>query len=117
MADYTDASLTPRELDHELLYFEFMGELGVKNASHYELLARELVKKREIQFEINHVYVRYALDRVGCSFQISKDGGETFKEKYWVRTGWRKSARISYLPLFFAQCETSVLFKNNLEPN
>lgn len=109
MVEPSKSSLTPRDSDQELAYFEFMAELGVKNASRYELQTQELVKNRKIELEIKDFIVRYKLDRVGCSFQVSKDGGKTFREKTWVRTGWRKSGRLSYLPLFFAQCETNVL--------
>lgn len=110
MTDYRDNSLTPQEMGWERAYFAFMGELGSKNASRYKVQAQELVKTHKIEMEIGGFLIHYTLDRVGCSFKISKDSGQTYKDKYWVRTGWRKSDKLEYLPYFFAQCQTSVLF-------
>lgn len=113
MTDYSDSSLTPQDMEWERAYFAFMGELGIKNASRYEVQAQELIKTHKIEMRIEEFLIHYTLGRVGCSFKISKDGGRTYKENSWVRTGWRKSHKLEYLPHFFAQCETSVLFKNN----
>ncbi len=111
MSDYGDGYLTPEDAEREQAYFQFISELAIKNSSRYESQAQELVSNRKINLTLQNVPISYKLSRIGCSFSVSEDGGTTFEEISWVRTGWRKSKKQQYLSEFFAQCETSVLFK------
>ena len=90
-----------------------MSELTIKNSLRYESQAQELVSNRKIHLTLQSVPINYKLSRTGCSFSVSENGGTTFEEISWVRTGWRKSKKQQYLSEFFAQCETSLLFKEN----
>lgn len=93
-------------------YFTFMEELAKKNASRYEFQADELLKTHKLEFQVNEVYVRYALDHVGCWFSVSEDAGKTFRKKTWNRFGWRKSDKRKALPNFFAKTEAHITFQN-----
>jgi len=68
----------------------------------------ELTKKRVMTTEMKNQILGYKLDRLGCSFSLSHDQGKTSNELGWTRLGWRNSAKLLGLPLFFANCEARV---------
>ncbi len=111
MESYSDKFLTPEDLAKERAYFSLISELLDKNKSRYENEARELIKNGKRFSNIDGCVLQFKLARVGCSFKLSGDQGKTFEERSWTRLGWRKSAKLTYLPFFFAGCEATVLLE------
>ncbi len=111
MESYSDEFLTPEDLAEERAYFSLINELLDKNKSRYEIEARELIKNGKRFSNIDGCLFQFKLTRVGCSFKFSKDQGGTFEECSWTRMGWRKSAKLTYLPFFIAGCEAKVLLE------
>ena len=91
-------------------YFELFFELESKNSALYEELARKLVKQKSLVIQIDNFWVKYSLDRYGCSAEVSRDSGQSFSEYSWSRLGWSKKNKEKHLPTFLAQTETDVKF-------
>ena len=66
--------------------------------------------EKSLVIQIENFWVKYSLDRYGCSAAISHDAGESFSEHSWSRLGWSKKKKGKYLPTFLAKTETDVKF-------
>ncbi len=93
-------------------YFTLVNDLVTRHQSRYEQQAKELVRNRQLSTIIEETPVRYKLEFRGCSFEVSYGLDNKYQQVSWVRMGWRKSDKLSKLPLFFAGTEAKLLFKN-----
>ena len=98
------------DVERDKAYFKLFFELESKNLALYEELARNLIKQKSLVIQIDNFWVKYSLDRYGCSAAISQDAGRSFSEHSWSRLGWSKKNKEKHLPTFFAQTETDVKF-------
>jgi len=98
------------DVERDNAYFDLFFELEIKNAAQYEELTRRLIKEKSLVIQIENFWVKYALDRYGCSAAISQDAGQSFREHSWSRLGWSKKKKGKYLPTFLAKTETDVKF-------
>ena len=108
MPDNTSENFDDVERDNA--YFDLFFELEIKNAAQYEELTRRLIKEKSLVIQIENFWVKYSLDRYGCSAAISQDAGQSFSEHSWSRLGWSKKKKGKYLPTFLAKTETDVKF-------
>jgi hypothetical protein len=108
MSDRYEESLSDEARDQA--YFALFAELAERNDSIYEEQATQLLRDRNLTIRLEDVWLKYSLDRVGCSCSVSEDG-LSFFETSWTRLGWRKKEKIERLPFFFAKTETNHLFK------
>lgn len=98
------------DIERDNAYFDLFFELESKNAAQYEELTRKLIKEKSLVIQIDNFWVKYTLDRYGCTSEISRDSGRSFSEHSWSRLGWGKKKKGKYLPTFLAQTETDVKF-------
>ena len=98
------------DVERDNAYFDLFFELEIENAAQYEELTRRLIKEKSLVIQIENFWVKYALDRYGCSAAISQDAGQSFSEHSWSRLGWSKKKKGKYLPTFLAKTETDVKF-------
>ncbi len=91
-------------------YFSLFLELESQNISRYEQQAKEIIKQKTLVLQVDNLWVKYSLDRYGCSCEISRDAGMTFSDHSWSRLGWSNRKKEKSLPTFFAQTETDVKF-------
>lgn len=91
-------------------YFALFGELISQNSSRYEEQASSLLKEGSLVLRVDNHWVKYALDRNGCTCDISYDSGKTFSKYSWTRLGWTRKNKEKRLPSFFAQTEADVKF-------
>lgn len=91
-------------------YLKLMSDLEIKNVSRYEEQARYLIRKKFLVIQIDNLWVKYSLDRFGCSCDVSYDSGKSFSQHSWSRLGWRKKTKEKWLPSYFAQTEADVKF-------
>lgn len=91
-------------------YFELYHQLESQNISRYELQAKELIKKKTLALKVDDFWVKYSLDRLGCSCHIFQDLENTISVKSWTRLGWSRRKKERGLPTFFAKTETDVKF-------
>ena len=108
MPDNTSENFDDVERDNA--YFDLFFELEKKNAAQYEELTKRLIKEKSLVIQIENFWIKYSLDRYGCSAAISRDAGESFSEHSWSRLGWSKKKKRKYLPTFLAKTETDVKF-------
>ena len=98
------------DVERDNSYFNLFFELESKNSELYKELARKLIKQESLVIQIDNFWVRYSLDRLGCSAEVSRDSGQSFSEHSWSRLGWSKKNKEKHLPTFLAQTETDVKF-------
>ena len=98
------------DVERDNAYFDLFFELEKKNATKYEELTKRLIKEKLLVIQIENFWVKYSLDRYGCSAAISRDAGQSFSEHSWSRLGWSKKKKGKYLPTFLAKTETDVKF-------
>ena len=98
------------DVERDNAYFDLFFELEKKNAAQYEELTKRLIKAKSLVIQIENFWVKYSLDRYGCSAAISQDAGQSFSEHSWSRLGWSKKKKRKYLPTFLAKTETDVKF-------
>ena len=98
------------DVERDNAYFNLFFDLESKNSALYEELARKLIKQKSLVIQIDNFWVRYSLDRYGCSAEVSSDSGQSFCEHSWSRLGWSKKNKEKHLPTFLAQTETDVKF-------
>jgi len=91
-------------------YFAILDELESKNVSRYEEQAKELIKRKSLVLQIDNLWVRYSLDRLGCSCDVSYDSGNSYNEHSWSRLGRGRKNKEKWLPAYFAQTEADVKF-------
>jgi hypothetical protein len=91
-------------------YFKLFFEIESQNAAQYQEMAKKLIKEKSLTLQIENFWVKYSLDRYGCSAKISRDAGISFSEHSWSRLGWGRKRKEKWLPSFFAKTETDVKF-------
>jgi hypothetical protein len=91
-------------------YFTLLDELESKNISRYEEQARQLIQRKFLILQIDNLWVKYSLDRFGCSCDVSYDSGNSYIEHSWSRLGWGRKKKEKWLPAYFAQTEADVKF-------
>jgi hypothetical protein len=98
------------DVERDNAYFDLFFELEAKNAAQYEELTKRLIKEKSLVIQIDNFWVKYSLDRYGCSASISQDSGRSFSEHSWSRLGWSNKKKGKYLPTFLAKTEADVKF-------
>jgi hypothetical protein len=98
------------DVERDDAYFDLFFELEIENAAQYEELTKRLIKEKSLVIQIENFWVKYSLDRYGCSAEISQDAGQSFSEHSWSRLGWSKKNKEKHLPTFLAQTETDLKF-------
>jgi hypothetical protein len=98
------------EVARDETYFDLYHQLESQNISRYEEQARELIKKKTLVLKVDNCWIKYSLDRQGCSSHIFQDIENTISAKSWIRLGWSRRKKERGLPSFFAKTETDVKF-------
>jgi hypothetical protein len=79
------------------------------NSSRYQAQAEELLKYGHLEGELNGHKYAYKLERNDCLFTLVLSPSAEFKQYARTYLHWRKSKKKEYIPLFFAQCEATLL--------
>lgn len=108
MSDNREKNIEDESRDEA--YFELYHQLESQNISRYEMQAKELIKKKTLALKVDDFWVKYSLDRLGCSSHIFQDLENTIIVKSWTRLGWSRRKKERGLPTFFAKTETDVKF-------
>ncbi len=84
-------------------------ELLSVNLSRYQLQTQELLKKGRLEGELNGYKFAYTLANNECTFTIAVPPKLEMQQQATTHLHWRKSKKLEYIPLFFAQCEAAIL--------
>jgi hypothetical protein len=84
-------------------------DLLAANLSRYQLQTQELLKKGRLEGELNGYKFAYTLAKNECSFTIALPPKLEMQQQATTHLHWRKSKKLEYIPLFFAQCEAAIL--------
>lgn len=84
-------------------------DLLAANASRYEIQAEQLLKEGRLEGELNGYKYSYTLKKNECSFSLEISPSLEMKRYVQTYLHWRKSKKKEYIPLFFAQCEATLL--------
>jgi hypothetical protein len=84
-------------------------DLLAANHSRYQLQTQELLKKGRLEGELNGYKFAYALEKNECTFTIALPPKLEMQQQATTHLHWRKSKKLEYIPLFFAQCEAAIL--------
>ncbi len=84
-------------------------ELLSVNLSRYQLQTQELLKKGRLEGELNGYKFAYILAKNECTFTIALPPKLEMQQQATTHLHWRKSKKLQYMPLFFAQCEAAIL--------
>jgi len=91
-------------------YIQLYHQLESQNSSRYEELAKELINKKTLVLKVDNFWIKYSLDRKGCSSHIFQDSENAISARSWIRLGWSRKKKERELPTFFAKTETDVKF-------
>jgi hypothetical protein len=84
-------------------------ELLSVNLSRYQLQTQELLRKGRLEGELNGYKFAYILAKNECTFTIALPPKLEMQQQATTHLHWRKSKKLEYIPLFFAQCEAAIL--------
>lgn len=84
-------------------------DLLLANESRYQLQAEELLKRGQLEGELNGYRYRYELERNSCTFSVVLPPSSEFNNYAHTFLHWRKTKKREHIPLFFAQCEATLL--------
>lgn len=84
-------------------------DLYAKNYSRYQEQTLELLSKRHLELNLNGIHYEYRIEKHDVSFRFAATPDAEIKEYARTYVHWRKSRKKENIPLFFAQCEATLI--------
>lgn len=100
-----EAFMTPEEQEQERIFFESVFTRLEANKSRFQRQADELLEKGELEIQLEDKLLNFLLERNGCAFRTSEDGGFEYEFLSWTLLNKRRNLQIDSLVSYFAQCE------------
>lgn len=97
------------EFEEDESFDQLCRDLLAKNHSRYQEQTLELLAKGHLELNLNGFEYEYRLEKHDVSFRFAAVPETEFKEYARTYVYQGESQKLEYIPLFFAQCEATLL--------